>query len=221
MSLTGGPHLDPVVLMCPADDILGPDAEAVVPRVHDDGGHVVNCAGHGHRATLVFLQREALGLDAPAHGQRGAAGKCGPRFRKGSAKSVGTDQGQGRPGGQELHVLSRQNPQRSWPHTFQTGEQQWIEVGTPRGFQAVRQAACADCWRRPNERPRDVRARWASLLEEVALRRIRRGKLACDRLKGDEGISCRLPAQHKLRAGKRRSKERPVRIPISHNPRLV
>lgn len=46
MSLTGGPHLDPVVLVCLADDVLSPDAEAVVPGVPEDVGQVVGCAGH-------------------------------------------------------------------------------------------------------------------------------------------------------------------------------
>lgn len=75
VSLTGGPHLDPVVLMCLADDILGPDAEAVVPRIPEDVGQVVSCVGHGYRVTFLFLQWEALMLETPAHSQRGAARK--------------------------------------------------------------------------------------------------------------------------------------------------
>ena len=74
VSLTGGPHLDPVVLMSLADDILSPDAEAVVPRVPEGVGQVVCCAGHRHRVAFPFLQREALGLETPAHSQRRAAG---------------------------------------------------------------------------------------------------------------------------------------------------
>lgn len=72
--LTGGPHLDLVVLMCLADDVLGPDAEAVVPRVAEGVGQVVGRAGHRHRVALPFLQGEALGLEPPAHSQRGATG---------------------------------------------------------------------------------------------------------------------------------------------------
>lgn len=102
VSLTGGPHLDPVVLMRLADDILGPNAETVVPRVPEGVGQVVRCAGHGHRVALPFLQREALRLETPAHGQRRAAGKCGRFLKKGSVKRVSTDQVQDRPGGQEL-----------------------------------------------------------------------------------------------------------------------
>lgn len=75
VSLTGGPHLDPVVLMRLADDILGPDAEAVIPRVPEDVGQVVSCVGHGHWVTFPFLQRKALVLETPAHSQRGAARK--------------------------------------------------------------------------------------------------------------------------------------------------
>lgn len=46
VSLTGGPHLDPVVLVRLADDILGLDAEAVVPRIPEGVGQIVGCAGH-------------------------------------------------------------------------------------------------------------------------------------------------------------------------------
>lgn len=77
VSLTGGPHLDPVVLMRLADDIIGPDAEAVVPRVPEDVGQVVSCVDHGHGVTFPFLQRKALMFETPAHGQRGAARKQG------------------------------------------------------------------------------------------------------------------------------------------------
>lgn len=107
VSLTGGPHLDPVVLVRLADDILGPDAETVVPRVPEGVGQVVRCAGHGHRVALPFLQREALRLETPAHGQRRAAGKCGRFLRKGSVKRVSTDQVQDRPGGQALQCPFR------------------------------------------------------------------------------------------------------------------
>lgn len=72
VSLTGGPHLDPVVLMCLADDILSPDAEAVVPRIAEGVGQIVSCAGHRHGVALSFLQGQALGLEPPAHGQRWA-----------------------------------------------------------------------------------------------------------------------------------------------------
>lgn len=41
-----GERIDPVVLMCLADDILGPDAEAIVPRVPEGVGQVVSRAGH-------------------------------------------------------------------------------------------------------------------------------------------------------------------------------
>lgn len=92
MSLTGGPHLDPVVLMRLTDDILSPDAEAVVPRIPEGMGQVVGCGGHGHRVAFPFLQREALGLEPPAHSQRGAVGKWEWVFRNGSARGVGTDQ---------------------------------------------------------------------------------------------------------------------------------
>jgi hypothetical protein len=44
--LTGGPHLDPVVLVCLADDILGSDAETIVPGVAEGVGQVVSRAGH-------------------------------------------------------------------------------------------------------------------------------------------------------------------------------
>lgn len=46
VTLTGGPHLDPVVLMRLADDVLGPDAEAVISRLSEDVGQVVSRAGH-------------------------------------------------------------------------------------------------------------------------------------------------------------------------------
>lgn len=46
MSLTGGPDLDLVVLMCLADNVLGLDAEAVVPRIPEDVGQVVSRAAH-------------------------------------------------------------------------------------------------------------------------------------------------------------------------------
>lgn len=75
VSLTGGPHLDPVILVRLADDILSPDAEAVVPRIPEDVRQVVSCVGHGHRVTFPFLQRKALMLETPAHSQRGAARK--------------------------------------------------------------------------------------------------------------------------------------------------
>lgn len=82
VSLTGGPHLDPVILMGLADDVLGPDAEAVVPRFPEDVGQVVSCAGHGYRVTFTLLQGEALMLETPAQGQRRAAQKCGPCVQK-------------------------------------------------------------------------------------------------------------------------------------------
>ena len=85
-SLTGRPHLDPVVLMRLADDILGPDAEAVVPGIPEGVGQVVSRAGHGHRVAFPFFQREALGLETPAHSQGRAVGKWGCLFRNGSAK---------------------------------------------------------------------------------------------------------------------------------------
>lgn len=75
VTLTGGPHLDPVVLMRLADDVLGPDAEAVVPGFSEDVGQVVSRAGHGHGVALPFLQREAFVLETPAQGQRRAVGR--------------------------------------------------------------------------------------------------------------------------------------------------
>lgn len=75
------------------DDVLGPDAEAVVPRIPEGVGQVVGRAGHRHGVAFPFLQRQALGLEAPAHGQRGAAGKWGWLFSNGSGRSVSTDQG--------------------------------------------------------------------------------------------------------------------------------
>lgn len=92
-SLTGGPHLDPVVLVCLADDVLSPDAEAVVSGVPEGVGQVVGRAGHRHRVAFPFLQRQALRLETPAHGQRGAAGKWGWVLSNGSASNVSTDQG--------------------------------------------------------------------------------------------------------------------------------
>ena len=77
MSLTGGPHLDLVVLVRLADDVLSLDAEAVVPGIPEDVGQVVSHAVHGHRVAFPFLQREAFGLKTPAHVQRGAAGTWG------------------------------------------------------------------------------------------------------------------------------------------------
>lgn len=92
-SLTGGPHLDPVVLVCLADDVLSPDAEAVVSGVPEGVGQVVGRAGHRHRVAFPFLQRQALRLETPAHSQRGAAGKWGWVLSNGSASNVSTDQG--------------------------------------------------------------------------------------------------------------------------------
>ena len=80
VSLTGGPHLDLVVLVRLADDVLSLDAEAVVPGIPEDVGQVVSRAVHGHRVAFPFLQREAFGLKTPAHVQRGAAGKWGGMF---------------------------------------------------------------------------------------------------------------------------------------------
>ena len=80
MSLTGGPHLDLVILVCLADDVLSLDAEAVVPGIPEDVGQVVSSAVHCHREAFPFLQREALRLKTPAHIQRGAAGKRGVFF---------------------------------------------------------------------------------------------------------------------------------------------
>lgn len=86
MSLTRGPHLDLVVLVRLADDVLSLDAEAVVPGIPEDVGQVVSCAVHCHREAFPFLQREALGLKTPAHIQRGAAGKRGVSFQQWLAK---------------------------------------------------------------------------------------------------------------------------------------
>lgn len=101
MPLTGGPHLDPVVLMCLADDILSPDAEAVVPRITEGVGQVVSSGGHRHGVALSFLQGEALGLESPAHGQRRAAREP-DGFSDMGQQGRSTDQVQGKPGGLEL-----------------------------------------------------------------------------------------------------------------------
>lgn len=122
VSLTGGPHLDPVVLVCLADDMLSPDAEAVVPGVPEDVGQVVGRAGHGHGVTLPFFQREALGLQAPAHGQRGGCGEMRAVARAGSVGGVDTDQVQERPGGYELRCPPQERP----PCAFQTGAEKSI-----------------------------------------------------------------------------------------------
>lgn len=72
MSLTGGPHLNPVVLVSLADSILSTEDEAVVPGVLEEVGQVKRCPGHQHRVALLVLQWETLWLEAPAHMQRWA-----------------------------------------------------------------------------------------------------------------------------------------------------
>lgn len=111
MSLTGGPHLDLVVLVRLADDVLSLDAEAVVPGIPEDVGQVVSRAVHGHRVAFPFLQREALGLKTPAHVQRGAAGKWGGCFFS-LPKGVSTDQVQERSGSRELQCSSQERTPR-------------------------------------------------------------------------------------------------------------
>lgn len=88
LSLTGGPHLDSVVLVRLADDVLSPDAEAVVAGVPEGVGQVVGHAGHRHWLALPFLQWQALGLEAPAHGQGWAVGH-GHRLQKQSREGHG------------------------------------------------------------------------------------------------------------------------------------
>lgn len=83
VSLTGGPHLNPVELVCPADGILSSEDEAVVPRVLKDVGHVQRCAGHQHRVALSVLHWETFRLEAPAHLQRGATEEQVHIFRSG------------------------------------------------------------------------------------------------------------------------------------------
>lgn len=109
VSLTGGPHLDPVILMGLADDVLGPDAEAVVPRVPEDVGQVVSCAGHRYRVTFPFLQGEALVLEAPAQGQRRAAQKRGPCVQRVRTQNKSTK------GHAAVNVSY---PQLSWPPLY-------------------------------------------------------------------------------------------------------
>lgn len=72
VSLTGGPHLNPVELVSLVDDILSTEDEAVVPRVLEDVAQVKRCGGHQHRVALSVLQWETLWLEAPAHLQRRA-----------------------------------------------------------------------------------------------------------------------------------------------------
>lgn len=72
MSLTGGPHLNPVVLVSLADSILSTEDEAVVPGVLEEVGQVKRCPGHQHRVALSVLQWETLRFEAPAHMQRWA-----------------------------------------------------------------------------------------------------------------------------------------------------
>lgn len=72
VSLTGGPHLNPMILMSPADGILSTEDEAVVARVLEDVGHVKRCGGHQHRVALSVLHMETFRLEAPAHLQRWA-----------------------------------------------------------------------------------------------------------------------------------------------------
>lgn len=83
VSLTGGPHLNPMELVCPADGILSSEDEAVVPGVLEDVGHVQRCAGHQHRVALSVLHGEACRLEAPAHLQRGAREEQVHIFRSG------------------------------------------------------------------------------------------------------------------------------------------
>lgn len=72
MSLTGGPHLNPVVLVSLADGILSTEGEAVVPGVLEHVGQVKRCFGHQHRVALSVLQGETFRLEAPAQMQRWA-----------------------------------------------------------------------------------------------------------------------------------------------------
>lgn len=91
VSLTGGPHLNPVVLVSLADSILGTEDEAVVPRVLEDVGQVKRCPGQQHRVALSVLQCETLRLEAPAHMQRWAKEEQICIFRKGWVRSRNPD----------------------------------------------------------------------------------------------------------------------------------
>lgn len=92
MSLTGGPHLDPVELVSPADSVLGAEDEAVVPRVLEDVGHVERCSSHQHSMALSVLQHETFRLEAPAHMQRWATDKQIHIFRSGLVRSRSLEQ---------------------------------------------------------------------------------------------------------------------------------
>lgn len=143
--------------MRPADDILGPDAEAVVAGLHEDGAHVVSRAGHGLPAVaLVILQREAHGPEVPAHRHRRAAGKYG-RVSEKAQQSVWartkSKEGQAAMNSMPFPDRTPSGPGLTPSRLGGGGEQQWIAVGTPRGFQAVRQTACTGCWGRPSGVP--------------------------------------------------------------------
>lgn len=87
VSLTGRPHLNPVVLVSLADSILSTEDEAVVPRVLEDVGQVKRCPGHQHSMALSVLQWETLRLEAPAHMQRWTTEEQIHIFRKGLVRS--------------------------------------------------------------------------------------------------------------------------------------